>query len=329
MRTVIYAGSDTTAGVADGNIVAFDAAYSNEYDGEDALKFVNSSLNFGISSHGKLLAVEARTPAANNDTVFYTLGNLRKQAYQFRFMPENIQTPGLTAYLEDAFLHTSTQLNLEANTDVVFNVTDDAGSYASNRFYIVFKQLLILPVTFTNISATRNSDKSISVEWKTANETGIDKYEIERSADGRNFSKLNATAPRENNGGYVSYNYADESPLVQDNFYRIKAGSLSGLIQYSAIVKVAKLNAGTSISVYPNPVVDKKMAVSFVNQPSGEYNIQLSNIVGQVVYRDKVVVSSSNAVRTISLDGSMAAGSYQLVIISADGAKSVEQVVIR
>ncbi|MEO8769745.1 MAG: T9SS type A sorting domain-containing protein [Ferruginibacter sp.] len=329
LRTVIYAGSDTTTGIADGNVVAFDADYSNEYDGDDALKFVNSSLNFGISSNGKLLAVEARNTAVNNDTIFYSLSNLRKQAYQFRIIPVNMQTPGLTAYLEDAFLHTSTGLNLEANTDVVFNVTDDAGSYASNRFYIVFKQLLILPVTFTNISATRNSEKSISVEWKTANETGIDKYEIERSADGRMFTKISMEMPKANNGSSVSYNYPDESPLMQDNFYRIRAISVSGLVQYSAIVKVATKNAGKSISVYPNPVVGKKMAVSFVNQPAGEYNVQLSNIVGQVVYKDKLVVNSSNTVKTISLDGSIAAGTYQLVITAADGTKNVERVVIR
>ncbi|MEP6750197.1 MAG: T9SS type A sorting domain-containing protein [Bacteroidota bacterium] len=328
-KATLYASEDTAAGIADGNILAFDAGYSNAYDGNDALKFVNSTANFGILSNNKLLAVEARAPLTNNDTVFYSLGNLRKQSYRLRFAPVNIQTPGLTAYFEDGFLHTSTLLELDVNSDVIFRVTDDAGSYASDRFYIVFRLTQILPVTFTSISAIRNGEKRIALEWKTANETGIETYEIGRSEDGRSFSKLGLAAPKANNGRNVSYNYMDESPLPSDNFYSIRAISLSGLVQYSAVVKVARKNAAHSISVYPNPVVDKKMSVSFINQPAGEYSVKLVNVVGQVIYIDKAEVNNNSFIKIISLGTSLAAGNYQLVVTGENGAKCVEQVVIR
>lgn len=329
LRAVLYAGADTTSAVADGNIIAFDAAYSNEYDGNDALKIANSTANFGISSNGKILAVEAKSPAVHNDTVFYSIGNLRKQAYQLRFAAVNIQEHGLTATLEDAYLHTSTPVSLFSKTDIVFNVTDDQPSYAPNRFYIVFKQMQVLPVTFISISATRTSEKSIVVDWKTANEAGIDKYEVERSADGRNFSKLNIIAPKLNNGSNTDYNYSDETALAADNFYRVSATGKSGLIQYSAIVKVGQQNSASLISVYPNPVVDKKMNVSFVNQPAGEYSLQLSNVAGQVIYNEKLMINNSNTLKTVSLDRSLPTGSYQLLVVGFGGLRIVQQLVIR
>ncbi|MEP6750196.1 MAG: hypothetical protein ABJB86_20830, partial [Bacteroidota bacterium] len=60
-----------TAGgtAADGNRVVFASQYSNGIDGNDAIKFTNPGENFGLLRNGSLLAVEARQPIANGDTL--------------------------------------------------------------------------------------------------------------------------------------------------------------------------------------------------------------------------------------------------------------------
>ncbi len=329
LRALLYNGIDSTAGVADGNTIAFNNDYSNDYTGDDALKFVSNTANLGILSNGHLLAVEARSLPANNDTIFYSIANLRKQAYQLRLMPENVQQGNLIAYFEDGFLHTSTPLSFTANTTIDFTVTDDPASAAAGRFYIVFKQLLVTPVTFTNISAMRTSEKAIAVNWDVDNEINIENYEVQRSYDGRSFAKINTTTARTTNGGTSSYSYPDQAPLQGDNFYRIRSKGQDGQYQYSAIVKVAGIKHASLISVYPNPVVDKKLSIAFNNQPEGIYKIELSNLVGQVIYSDKVIVNSNNMVKTISLGQAVATGTYQLVIVAENGSKRVEQLIIQ
>ncbi|MFT3908121.1 MAG: T9SS type A sorting domain-containing protein [Ferruginibacter sp.] len=329
LRVLLYNGIDSTAGVADGNTIAFSNDYSNDYTGDDALKFASNTASIGVSGNGRLLAVEARSLPSNNDTIFYSIANLRRQAYQLKLMPENLQFGNLIAYFEDGFLHTSTALSFTDNTTIDFTVTDDFASAAAGRFYIVFKQLLITPVTFTNISAIRTSENAINVNWDVDNEINIENYEVQRSKDGRNFDKINTTTARTTNGGRSSYTYPDQSPFQGDNFYRIRSKGRDGQYQYSAVVKVAGLKQASLISIYPNPVVDKKLSIAFNNQPEGTCKIELRNVVGQVIYSDKVMVNSSNMVKTISLDRAIAAGTYQLVIIAENGSKRVEQLFIQ
>ena len=82
------------------------------------------------------------------------------------------------------------------------------------------------------------------------------------------------------------------------------------------------------ISVYPNPVVGKKIMVQFSSQPLGNYSLKLTNKLGQSIYRGGVSVSSSNFLKIIKLAPNTATGNYQLSITAADGSKTVQQVVV-
>src|SRR6185437_9700202 len=117
------------------------------------------------------------------------LSNVKAQKYRFEFTADQIYQPGLTGFLEDIYLHTSTPLNIDGVTDIDFNVVNVAGSYAANRFRIVFSQLSTLPVTFTSVKAYLQN-QNINVEWKVDNEQNIKQYEVEKSVDGNHFTNL-------------------------------------------------------------------------------------------------------------------------------------------
>ncbi|MEO7043945.1 MAG: T9SS type A sorting domain-containing protein, partial [Ferruginibacter sp.] len=131
-----------------------------------------------------------------------------------------------------------------------------------------------------------------------------------------------------NNGGGSNYTFNDAKPLSTDNYYRIKAVSKDGSIQYSPVVKVAALNLLTAISVYPNPVVNAEMSVRFVNQPTGKYGLRLMNKLGQVVYSGKVNVASAIEQQKVSIGNNIAAGTYQLFITAEDGKVTTLQVIV-
>lgn len=237
--------------VADGNAVAFDIPYNNKIDQDDSHKLLNSGENFYIQRDGKALAVEARQPVTLGDTIFYQLSNLRKQPYQLRFAPTNMQTVRLNAYLIDKYLHSTTILSLKDSSFININITDDPLSYAADRFYVVFKRIPFF------------------------------------------------TQP------YVSEQNRKPAP---------KKDSLT----------IAK----PSITVYPNPVVDKTIQLHFVNQPIGTAKIQLINKLGQQVYNSDVEIDQINNTRPIKLNGNLVSGNYQLVIITADGRKTMLQIMI-
>lgn len=327
-RGILYAGADSTTGIADGNIVAFDDAYSNAYDANDALKFANSSANFGILRNGQTLAVEARSSLANNDTIFYTFTNLRKQAYLIRLIPDNMMANGMEAWLEDGFLHTSTLVSLIADTDISFSVTDDPLSAVPDRFRIIFKQSSVLAVSYINISATRTGKTNISVKWQTQNETDIEYYEVQRSSNGQQFEKINQTTAR-NSNALADYQYEDQAPFKGMNFYRIRSIDRDGKIQYSTVIKVADPGTQQGVSIYPNPLVDKKCSIAFANQPAGEYKIQVTNIVGQVIYSSKINVNADNFVQALALDKNTAPGNYTVTITSINGSVSKQQVIVQ
>jgi hypothetical protein len=85
-----------------------------------------------------------------------------------------------------------------------FNVANILGSYAPDRFYIVFKTYQSLPVKFAGISAWRKNENNISVNWNVENESDVDHYELERSANGMNFESIQQQLPLNNN--YESFN---------------------------------------------------------------------------------------------------------------------------
>ena len=330
LRTNLYVISAGNAVLIDGALVQYDAAYTNDIDELDAVKINNTGENAGIRRNNKIYAVERRAEIASTDTIFYNLGQVRVQQYKLELIADNLSAPGLEAFIEDSYLNTRTTVSLTDTTFMMFSVNSSAGSYAADRFRIVFSRPMgPLPVTITRVSANRNRDKTINVSWKVENELSMDSYEVQRSADGRSFTKISATNATTNNGGSTSYDRDDTSPLTADNFYRIKAISLSGQVQYSAVVKVAAQNMQAAIVAYPNPVLDKKMAISFISQPAGEYNFKLCNQIGQTLLSNKILVEGNNFVESLSLPQSIAAGIYQLTITSADGIKTTQQIVIQ
>jgi len=330
LRANLMIGNGATTTIADGILVDFATNWSNAVDYNDAIKLPNGSENISSLRDNQMLAIERRKPVINTDTIYLKMTGIRAQNYQWSLIASNLDSIGRTGYLIDSYTNTVTELNLDGTTLYDFNIVNVPGSYASDRFKIVFKQSLAgpLPVTITSISANRNHDQTINVNWAVENETSMGNYEILRSADGQNFTSIGTKNPTANNGGRTSYLHVDQQPNSIDNYYRIKANSLSGQVQYSAIVKVSPVKQDASISVYPNPVVDKTMQIRFVNQAKGRYIIDLTNQAGQSVYSFAMQVNNGTSTQAVHLRQSIASGVYQLRITAEDGTVTKQQLVI-
>jgi hypothetical protein len=308
--------ADGSTFVTDRTIQQFSGEYSNEVDNLDSRKIANSTENLSIRTGGKDLIIERRNKITSEDTIYYNLAGVVNQNYRFELDATGLQNAGLQGFVEDHYTNTQIPLNPEGITTVDFTVTSAAGSRIANRFSIVFKTASVLPVTIASVKVVQKNS-NIAVEWKVENQSRMQQYEIERSADGNQFTKVGSVAA--NNSDAATYNWLDEHAASGYNYYRIRSVDVNGQASYSQVVKVQMSAIASAISVYPNPAVNAKVHVQLSNQPAGIYYVRLINPIGQVILSKQIDHKDGSSAEIIKWNSHSARGTYHLEITKPGG----------
>ena len=79
------------------------------------------------------------------------------------------------------------------------------------------------------------------------------------------------------------------------------------------------------IAVYPNPVTNNQFTVQFGRIAPGNYNVQLTDVLGQVVMQRAVNVQTEDQVENISIKSTLARGMYLVKIVGADKTSILNQ----
>ena len=298
--------------VADGVNILFNNNYSADVDANDAEQITNFDEDISIARGGKYLSIEGRPLIDQYDTIFLNMTHMKQKGYTFEFNPASFNAPGLLAFLQDKFLDSETPISLTVQTIVPFSVSSNAASNVSDRFRVVFRNITVLPINFTNVKAFEKGN-NIQVEWNLGNEQNMQHYEVEKSTDGRTFIKAGMQAARATMSA-DNYQYLDQQPNIGNNFYRIKAIEKGGTFKYSQVVNVKVGKGNSAITVYPNPVTDNVISLQLTNQPKGKYSIRLLNQLGQEVYRKELNHIGGSATETLQLYKQIAVGLYNLKV---------------
>jgi hypothetical protein len=321
---LLNAANPAAIKVVDGVLVQYSNSFSNAYGAEDGVKLYNDRENLWVDANGKEYMIEGRKLIDNSDTVKLTTWALQQQAYRLEIIGANFANDAnLSAFLKDKFLGTETAISLSGTTEYPFTVTSDNNSKATDRFMVVFRSNASLPVTLTNVKAYQQN-AGIAVEWNTQSESGMQQYEVEKSANGTNFVKVNTTAAK--SGTANSYNFFDATPFGGANYYRIKAISLNGDVKYSSIVVVRLNTKGTKVTLYPNPVKGDQINLELSGLAKGNYTVSLFNQLGQQVMNRSIQHNGTNATQTINI-GTIPSGVYELRL--ANGTTAVTQKLIK
>jgi hypothetical protein len=111
------------------------------------------------------------------------------------------------------------------------------------------------PLSLKLLSFTaKMAGKITQLDWVTTNEINTDKFDVERSADGIHFTRINSVKAnnRSGNNKYISF---DNDPQQGNNYYRLKQFDLDAKFTYSNVVRLYYGSNGF-ISVAPNPATD-------------------------------------------------------------------------
>ncbi len=108
--------------------------------------------------------------------------------------------------------------------------------YDINYFNITCSS--VLPIELLYFTGEKKSCNNNLLIWATATETNNDHFEIERSSDAINFTKIKEIPGSINSLETKKYVYVDLNPESGVNYYRLKQVDLDGTYKYAPIVDV-------------------------------------------------------------------------------------------
>ncbi|WP_324673335.1 lectin-like domain-containing protein [Hymenobacter sp. GOD-10R] len=146
-----------------------------------------------------------------------------------------------------------------------------------------------LPVELTAFSA-RADREDAQLNWATASEKDNDHFEVERSTDGANFSKVGQVQGKGTTSAASAYAHRDVRAArlgARTVYYRLRQVDTDGDSKYSNVETVQFATAKTSISLYPNPSAGSA-TLDLTELAPGDYAIQMLDITGRVVREQKL-----------------------------------------
>jgi len=144
-----------------------------------------------------------------------------------------------------------------------------------------------LPVTLVDF-VSKAEGNQVKIQWTTASENKNEKFVVEKSTNGKDFSFLQEVKGSGTTTAVNLYTAWDNSPSVGTNYYRLSQYDLDGGSQIIGLSSV-KFNLGkqNAITVYPNPA-GKQINVS-VAEDIRKANISIVSLRGEEIYNNQLV----------------------------------------
>lgn len=283
----------------------------------------NSCLNLIPLFSGNTYNFSATVWAANNEHLrawidYNNDGVFDNATETIHFNPSIPAHP--TDYVTTSGTFTIPTSGVTLNTVLRLRVMDEIGNipgachnpaYGQAEDYAVYISPSSLPVTLVNFDGAV-SKGSVKLTWQTSNEEQALNFEVERSVDGMNFTKLGTIKAKGNSTVVQPYEFFDYQPLSVSH-YRLKMNSINSF-EYSKVVTI-RSSASGGISVMTNPFtnyIDLKLAKN-----TKQLRLKLINANGVVVL-DELRSNVNENFRWMIKDHTIVHGVYILHVTADD-----------
>ncbi len=178
----------------------------------------------------------------------------------------------------------------------------------------------VIPVRLASFTVQKK-ESSVKVSWSTAQEINSAGFEIERSADGRNWTSIASIAAAGNSNTVLNYSITDNQPLRGMNFYRLKLVDRDGRIEYS-LVKTVLFGSRDEVLIAPNPATDF-INVYLSKVSTAPIQISLMNVNGKLIK----TISTTEQQARFAAQG-LAKGLYVVKVTNA-GETTIHKVMVQ
>ncbi len=262
-------------------------------------------------------------------------------------------TPTVTDSLTYVSFNFPSTVSIAANTDFYIGLGQPVGTYAfypvgtqsesparantyasavlaggTTTFYTTLNRFMIeaiftgvAPVTLSSFSGIKQTSSNL-LSWTTSTEQNNAGFNLERSADGNNYSTLGFVASKATNGNSnttLNYEFSDAKPFTSNNYYRLMQTDKDGKATYSQVVLLkGTKKAAIEISVvYPNPVQNTlNLVLSATNAEKA--TVVISDVNGKILSQQATQLATGD--NNIKLNVSkLGAGNYTIQVIGENG----------
>jgi hypothetical protein len=165
------------------------------------------------------------------------------------------------------------------------------------------------PLELLDFTAIQNGSK-VDVKWKTSIETGGPYFTIEKSKDGKEFTKVVDIPAFESGTVYSDYFETDYQPYIGISYYRIKQTDEVGNFRYSQTV-ILKVEEEQNVKTYVSKVDKSNLG----NEPK---NNETLLVLRDVNGNDYYAKAEDSGASILTLTSSIGAGTYRVVGSSND-----------
>lgn len=167
---------------------------------------------------------------------------------------------------------------------------------------------LVLSTQLISFSGNQ-TDNDIKLNWQIVTNETADRFEIQKSINGQNFTSAGIVFATEKIGSQT-YSFNAGSPVSGNVIYRLRIFNKSNKVDYSNnIAFQAKEETKTFPSIINNPIIDN-LAIRFNSRGNQAMSISIIDMAGRRLQQQKINAYKGNNVVNISLPSSVKKGVY-------------------
>jgi hypothetical protein len=190
-----------------------------------------------------------------------------------------------------------------------------AGITSFSPFGVGDFQSALLPVDLVSFTGTYTG-KVVKLDWTTASEVNNDRFDIERSADGRSFEKIGEVDGAGNSMTMKTYTFDDKGAASLLNngiklYYRLRQVDFDGKSSHSGSIAVSseKIASFSIAGVQPNPF-SQSLSISVSAPAAGPGIIQIVDMFGKVVLEKTAEIAAGKQVISLNDLGELKSAVY-------------------
>jgi hypothetical protein len=148
---------------------------------------------------------------------------------------------------------------------------------------------IVLPVELVQFTA-KALDHQVQLTWTTASEKNNNRFEVERSLDGKSFTPIGTVAGQGTTMEKHHYVFGDSKAGQHTGalYYRLRQVDEDGTATYSPVRTVVLEAGAAKFIISPNPACDI-VTFDLTALPAGHYHVSFHDVNGRTIGTEQVI----------------------------------------